>query len=91
MMSREFPGRPVVRTQCFHCHGPGSIPGQGTKIMQATQPKKKKKNYTQTYIYIISIESKFHILGNVYITILSEKCRAQNFTLDKIKIMNKIL
>ena len=51
MMSREFPGRPVVRTQCFHCHGPGSIPGQGTKIMHATQPKKKKKkNYTQTYI-----------------------------------------
>ena len=24
----EFPGSPVVRTQCFHCRGPGLIPGQ---------------------------------------------------------------
>ena len=80
----------MVRTQCFHCHGPGSIPGQWTKILQATQPKKKKK-IIHTHIYIISIEGKFHILGNVYITILSEKCRAQNFTQDKIKIMHKIL
>ena len=30
----EFPGRPVVRTQCFHCQSPGSIPGRGTKIQQ---------------------------------------------------------
>ena len=29
---REFPGGPVVRTRRFHCRGPGSIPGQGTKI-----------------------------------------------------------
>ena len=29
---REFPGSPVVRTQHFHCHGPGSIPGQETQI-----------------------------------------------------------
>ena len=28
----EFPGDPVVRTWCFHCCGPGSIPGPGTKI-----------------------------------------------------------
>ena len=40
---REFPGGPVVRTRCFHCHGPGSIPGWGTKILQATQPKKKER------------------------------------------------
>ena len=26
----------VVRTWCFHCQGPGSNPGQGTKIPQAT-------------------------------------------------------
>ena len=31
---REFPGGPVVRTQCFHCCGLGSIPGRGTKIPQ---------------------------------------------------------
>ena len=28
---REFPGHPLVRTWCFHCWGPGSIPGGGTK------------------------------------------------------------
>ena len=61
-MSREFPGHPVVRTQCFHCHGPGSIPGQGTKIMQATQPKKKKKKlYTDIYIYNIYWEQVSYI------------------------------
>ena len=31
----EFPGGPVVRTRRFHCHGPGSIPGWGSKILQA--------------------------------------------------------
>ena len=43
---REFPDDPGVRTQYFHCRGPGSIPCQGTKIMPATwhsQEKKKKK------------------------------------------------
>ena len=24
-------------TQCFHCHGPCSVPGRGTKILQAVQ------------------------------------------------------
>ena len=45
-MLREFPGGPVVRTRCFHCGGPGSIPGWGTKIPQATQHNNnnKKKN-----------------------------------------------
>ena len=36
----------MVRTH-FHCRGPGSIPGQGTKITQAAwlgQKKKKKGN-----------------------------------------------
>ena len=33
----EFPGFPVVRTQCIHCQEPNSIPGQGTKIPQAPQ------------------------------------------------------
>ena len=38
-----FPGGPVVRTQRFQCHGPGSIPGWGTKIPQAVQNGQKKK------------------------------------------------
>ena len=40
-MHREFPGGPVVRTLHFQCWGSGSIPGQGTKIPQATLQKKK--------------------------------------------------
>ena len=57
---REFPGSPVVRTRCFHCQGPGSIPGQGTKILQAAavwpdkinkeEKKKKFEDYTHGHI-----------------------------------------
>ena len=36
-LRREFPGGPVVRTRCSHCHGLGSISGWGNKIPQATQ------------------------------------------------------
>ena len=39
----EFPGCPVVRSQCFHSCGPGSITGWGTKIPQASWCGKKKK------------------------------------------------
>ena len=39
----EFPGGPVVRTWCSHCWGPGSIPGLGTKIPQASQCGQKKR------------------------------------------------
>ena len=45
-MDREFPGGPVVRTWHCHCHGPGSISRQETKILQVMwrgQKKKKKK------------------------------------------------
>ena len=46
-MTWEFPGGPVVRTRLFHCWGPGSIPGQGTKMPPPGKPshmaKKKKK------------------------------------------------
>ena len=40
--SRECPGSPMVRTQHFDCSGLGSISAWGTKILQATQAKKKK-------------------------------------------------
>ena len=33
---RDFPGRPVVRTLCFHCRGVGLIPGQGIRILHAS-------------------------------------------------------
>lgn len=42
---RELPGGPVLRIQCFHCRGMGSVPGWGTKDPASclTQQKKKKK------------------------------------------------
>ena len=33
----------MVRTWWFHCHGPGSTPDQGTKILQAVRHSQKKK------------------------------------------------
>ena len=42
---RDFPGGPAVRTPCFHCRHPGSIPGRGTKILQAAVwPREERKN-----------------------------------------------
>ena len=38
----NFPGSSVVRTQCFHCQGPGSISGWGTKILHVAWPKNKR-------------------------------------------------
>lgn len=45
--SMDLPGAPVVWTPCPHCRGPGSIPGRGIKIPQATRhdPKKRKKEF----------------------------------------------
>ena len=58
----EFPSGPGVKTWPFHYEGPGSIPGQGTKILQVlrcgqknlqNQKKKKKpktkKTHTKTH------------------------------------------
>ena len=41
---REFPDNSVIRTRPFHCGGLGSIPVQGTKILQATNQVKKTKS-----------------------------------------------
>ena len=49
----------MVRTWRFHCCGLGSIPGQGTKILQAMQLKKQtKKNQPQKQTQITTIPSK---------------------------------
>jgi len=52
----EFPGGPVARTRHFHCYGLGSVPGVGTKILQASrcgqkQKKKKKEGLLPNTIY----------------------------------------
>ena len=43
VLTRECPGGLVVRTLYFHCGSPGSIPGWGTKILQAMQGTTIKK------------------------------------------------
>ena len=43
---KDIPGGLVVKTQHFHCWGPGSIPGRGTKVPEALlhgQKKRRKK------------------------------------------------
>ena len=44
LISKEFPGGPVVKMCCFQRQGPRSIPGWGTKIPHALQCGKKKEN-----------------------------------------------
>lgn len=52
---REFRGSPI-KILWFHCHGPGSIHGQGTNSPQAvwhsqkTKERKKTPNKTKTKI-----------------------------------------
>ena len=40
---RKFSGALVASIWCFHCHGPGSIPGWETEVPQATECGQKKK------------------------------------------------
>ena len=50
-----IPGGPVVRTWCFSLHDPGSIRGQGTKILQATwrgQKNKRKQNKRLSFLHL---------------------------------------
>ena len=47
-----FSGSPVVRTQHFHCWGPGSTPSQGTKIPQAIHGTAKLNSNDKTSHFI---------------------------------------
>ena len=66
----------MVRTWHFQCRGPGSIPGRGTKILQAVwcgQKKKKKVSvkivtmgdFHFCYLYLYNLNS----LWGRYITL----------------------
>ena len=44
----EFPGSLVVRILGFHCLGPGSTPGWGTEIPQATWCSQKERKVGHT-------------------------------------------
>ena len=63
----EFPGGPVVRAPCFHCEGPGSIPGQGTKILQAARCGQKKKKSTHVGEYVEKGEPLYTVGGKTLI------------------------
>ena len=41
----DFPGAPVVSLSAFTAVGPGSIPGQETKIPQAASLSQRKRKY----------------------------------------------
>ena len=45
--NKKFPGSSVVKVCHFHCRGPRSIPGQGTKRKPCSMVKKKKKKKKQ--------------------------------------------
>ena len=47
LQCHEFPGGPVVRTWHFPCQGPGSVPGWGTDISQATWCGQKENKIKQ--------------------------------------------
>ena len=50
----DFPGSSVVKNAHFNAGGMGSIPGQGTKILQVTwhgQKEKKKKKIKNQAIH----------------------------------------
>ena len=61
--TREFPGSPGVRTQCFHYGGLGSISDWRTKIPQTAQPK-NNKNQIYTTIYKIKNKNILYNTGN---------------------------
>jgi len=46
-MPREFPCDLIIRVPDFHCHGPGSIAGQGTKILQAMRLSHRKRRHSK--------------------------------------------
>ena len=49
---RDFPGSPVVRILPSNAEGESSIPGQGAKILYASQPKNqniKQKQYCNKF------------------------------------------
>ena len=53
----------MVKTQCFHCWGPGLIPGQGNKIPQAAWCGQKKKNGVEKTGQLHTKESNWTILS----------------------------
>ena len=56
----KFPGGPVVRTWHFHFQDPSWIPDWETKILQDTQPKRKKE---RLFLFAFGIIEKVYLLS----------------------------
>ena len=54
----------MVKTQCFHYRGLGSIPGQGSKIPQATWHSHVNNNNNKNKQLKISVERDSHRYSN---------------------------
>ena len=68
----EFPGSPVVSTQCFNSRGPSSIPGQGTKILKDMWHGQKKKNFYASKDILKRVENNTQN-GKKYLQIIDLK------------------
>ena len=81
MRAGELPGGQVVRSQCFHSCGLGSIPGWGTKITQASWcGKKKKKNKSKgaeisTYCNSVYLITYIHVCFYFHEEIMGKRAR----------------
>ena len=78
---RKFPGGgPVVGTQHFCWGGLGSIPGWGTKILQAEQWSPKKKNNQKTALTLKKKNelSQLLVMGRISLTLRQERRLALN-------------
>ena len=61
-METEFPGCLAVMIWRFHCHGLGSIFGQGTEIPQAAQHGQKKRKIAWEKCHDIMSVKKLYIV-----------------------------
>ena len=54
----------MVRIPGFHCHGPCSIPGLGTEILQATRwPKEKRKGDSSSLLIDIWVATSISYMS----------------------------
>lgn len=45
----ESLGSPVVRTQRFHCRGPGSVPGREAKTLKVAHSDQKRNKWMMVW------------------------------------------
>ena len=76
----------MVRTQRLHCGGPGSIPGQGTKI---TQAMRRGPKYTYMYMCIYMCVCIYIYIIKVLIVLRDRMTRGETFLLHAFLYLPK--